>query len=366
MNFKDFFALFPATWTSFSEDKAPRLAAALSYFTLFSIAPMLVIAIGVAGQVFGAEAANGEITKQLTETLGKTAANAVQELLQNAYKNDPARPLTATIIGGVLLLFAASGLFGALQDSLNTIWGVTPKPDLGLMGTLRARFISFAMVLGVGFLMLVSLALTTFLSLMTGYLNGIVGDSVWIAQAANLIVGFIVTTLLFAAIFKVLPDVEIQWRDVWVGAAATSVLFSIGRYALSWYLSRPGTESAYGSAGALVVLLIWVNYASKILFFGAEFTKAYANKFGSKILPSDHAIAVTSEARARQGMSGTQQHSPLHGKAKSPQQKGVALAKSAGPKVTPEEARKEFEWTLSVVAGALLAGIWFLRRNPRD
>jgi len=253
-----------------------------------------------------------------------------------------------------------------LQDSLNTIWGVAPKPDLGLMGTIRARFISFAMVLGVGFLLLVSLALTAILSLMTGYLNGIVGESVWIAQAANLIIGFIVTLLLFAAIYKVLPDVEIQWRDVWVGAAATSILFSIGRYALSWYLSRPGTESAYGSAGALVVLLIWVNYASQILFFGAEFTKVYANKFGSKILPSSHAIAVTDEARARQGMSGTQTHSPVKKSLVATNGKGAALAPAAGPKITPEEARKEFEWTLSVVAGALLAGIWFLRRNPRD
>jgi membrane protein len=365
MNSKEFFALFPATWTSFSEDKAPRLAAALSYFTLFSIAPMLVIAIGVAGQVFGAEAAQGQIKDKLVETLGETAATAVQELLQNASQGDSSKPIYATIIGVVLALFAASGLFGALQDSLNTIWGVAPRPDLGIMGTLRARLISFAMVLVIGFLLLVSLALTAVVSVMTGYLSGVIGDSVWIAQTANLVVGFLVSFLLFAAIYKVLPDVEIKWHDVWVGAAATSFLFTIGRYALVWYLSRPGTESAYGSAGALVVLLIWVNYASQILFFGAEFTKVYANKFGSRILPSDHAIAVSDEARARQGLAATQKHSPVVATKTKGAQQGAVLAKSA-PKITPEEARKEFEWTLSVVAGAVLAGMWFLRRKSKE
>jgi membrane protein len=365
MNSKEFFALFPATWASFSEDKAPRLAAALSYFTLFSIAPMLIIAIGVAGQVFGPEAAQGQIKAQLEGNLGETAATAVQELLQNAYQNDSSKPILATIIGGVLALFAASGLFGALQDSLNTIWGIAPRPDLGIMGTLRARVVSFAMVLVIGFLLLVSLALTAAVSLMTDQLSGIIGNSVWIAQIANLLLGFLVTMLLFAAIYKVLPDVRIKWRDVWVGAAATSFLFLIGRYALVWYLGRPGTESAYGSAGALVVLLIWVNYASQILFFGAEFTKVYANKFGSKILPSRHAIAVTPEARARQGLASIQNHSPVAStKGQSPQQ-ALALANRT-PKMTPEEARKEFEWTLSVVAGAVLAGMWIMRRRSKD
>ena len=362
MNFKEFVSLFPATYTAFSEDKATRLAAALSYFTLFSLAPLLLILISLVAIFFGDEAARGSVQNYLISTmrLSEDTAGTVQELVRNASANRGNQPALTTAIGIGVALMGASGLFGALQDSLNTIWGVAPKPNLGITGVLRARFVSFAMVLGVGFLLLVSLLLTSFLSILTGFLNGMFGEIVWMADLINWVVGFVIATLLFAAIYKVLPDAEIKWHDVWIGALATSVLFTIGRYAISLYLERSATNSAYGSAGGIIVLLLWVNYASLILFFGAEFTKVYANKFGSKIQPSEHAVAVTDEARARQGLPAQQSHNPLE----KPKSGALAATQNgAKPRISPEDARREFEWTLSVVAGAVLAGFFFLRRS---
>jgi membrane protein len=224
-----------------------------------------------------------------------------------AASNRQGGSIVATIIGVVTLLFGASGVFGELQDSLNTIWEVQPKPGLGFFATLKKRFFSFAMVLGVGFLLLVSLVISAALAALGGMLGGAQEDQSLIWKAINFAISFGVTTLLFALIYKILPDAKVQWRDVWIGAVVTALLFSIGKAALGWYLARPTTTSSYGAAGSFVALLLWVYYSAQILFLGAEFTQVYAKMYGSKIQPDEDAVPVTEEARAQQGIPRREQ-----------------------------------------------------------
>lgn len=296
------FELLKNTYQSWSEDKASRLAAALAYYTIFSIAPLLVIAIAIAGLVFGHEAARGQITEQIRGVMGPTSAAAVQDMLANA--QTPASGIIATIIGVVTLLFGAAGVFGQLQDALNTIWGVEPKPGRGILATVKERFLSFAMVLGVGFLLLVSLLVSAGISALTKFVGHAIPGVPWLWEAVNNIVSFGVFGLLFAMIFKILPDAKVQWRDVWIGALMTSLLFILGKFAIGLYLGRSSVASSYGAAGSLVVLLLWIYYSAQILFFGAEFTQVYATASGTEIEPAEGAIAVTQPARAEQGLKG--------------------------------------------------------------
>jgi membrane protein len=208
--------------------------------------------------------------------------------------------IVATVIGIATLVFGASGVFGELQSSLNTIWEVAPKPNQGIWATIRQRFFSFTMVVGVGFLLLVSLIVSTAL----GAIGTLFGQSV-IWNVINFAISFGVTTLLFALVYKVLPDVKIQWSDVWIGAVVTALLFTIGKAALGWYLGRQSTTSTYGAAGSFVALLLWVYYAAQILFLGAEFTQVYAKEYGSQITPAENAVPLTEEARAQQGLPHT-------------------------------------------------------------
>ena len=378
MKFKDLFPLLKDTFAAFGEDKVSRLAAALSYYTIFSIAPILVVILSIAAIFFNAQTARAGLMDQIGQVVGPTGANAIGEILTNANKAGQSGNIWASIIGIATVLVGASGLFAALQDSLNTVWGVAPKPDAGIGYLIRSRFLSFAMVLGIGFLLIVSLAASTFVKAGAGWVGQLLGGAAWIAPVFNVIIFFFVLLILFAAIFKVLPDAQVQWHDVWIGAALTSVLFSVGKFALSWYLSRPGTASAYGSAGALVVLLLWINYASMILFFGAEFTKVYANKFGSHIEPDADAMAVSDEARARQGLAPRPQNkgaktadekralSAVKGdalpsdKTLSPAEKEAKIAELRA------EARKSFEFSMAVVAGGLAAVVWALKRRENQ
>jgi membrane protein len=298
--------LIKDTFSDWSEDKAPRLAASLAYYTAFALAPLLVIAIAVAGFFFGREAATNQIGQQVSGLLGETAGNAVNGMVQAASNNQGAG-IVATVIGIVTLLFAASGVFGQLQDALNTIWEVQPKPGQGIIATLKNRFFSFAMVLGVGFLLLVSLVISAALGALGGAVAGDQFGQTLIWKAINFVVSFGITTLLFALIFKVLPDAKVQWRDVWIGAVVTALLFTIGKAALGWYLGRPGTTSTFGAAGSFVALLLWVYYTAQILFLGAEFTQVYAKAFGSRIEPAENAVPVTEEARAQQGIPRKEQ-----------------------------------------------------------
>lgn len=282
--------LIQETLKEWSNDKASRLAAALSYYTIFSIAPLLVIAIALASLVFGREAATNQVVGEIRGLVGEDGAQVIQTILQNASKTTSG--VLATVIGIVTLLIGASGAFGQLQDSLNIIWEVKPREGRGFKGILRDRFLSFSMVLVIGFLLLVSLVLSAVLSGVGKYLSDVLPMSSVVLQAVNFVISLAVTSLLFALIFKVLPDAYVRWRDVWVGSVVTALLFSLGRFLIGLYLGRSSVSSAYGAAGSLVVILLWIYYSAQILFLGAEFTQVYANKFGVSIIPKPNAVRL--------------------------------------------------------------------------
>ncbi|MEY4510872.1 MAG: hypothetical protein RLZZ450_2994 [Pseudomonadota bacterium] len=290
MRAKTLWEILKETGSDWSKDDATRLAAALAYYTVLSIAPLLVVAVSVAGLVFGEEAARGQIAGQLSSVVGPEAGKGIQTLLSNAKSPDDGT--IGSIVGIVVLLFGASGVFGELQASMNSIWKVEPKPGLGVWGWLRARFFSFSMVLGVAFLLLVSLLLSAVLAGIGGAFSNALPGGAWVWEIVNFVVSLGVITVLFALIFKVVPDVEIQWKDVWIGAAVTALLFTLGKFGLGLYLGRASVASPYGAAGSLIVLVIWMYYAAQILFMGAEFTQVYARHRGSRIAPSDHAQPI--------------------------------------------------------------------------
>lgn len=300
MKLKDIWTLLKDTYHQWSEDKASRLAAALSYYTIFSLAPLLVIAIAITGLVYGQQAAQNQIVGQIQGLVGHNGAQAIQTMIEGARK--PSTSIIATIIGIILLLFGAAGLFGQLQDALNTIWEVTPKPNQGVWAMIKERFLSFTMVLGIGFLLLVSLVISATLSALGVFITGLLPGMDILLQVVNFVVSFAVVTFLFAMIFKYLPDAEIAWRDVWLGAIVTAFLFTVGKFLIGLYLGRSSVTSSYGAAGSLVVILLWVYYSGQILFFGAEFTQVYANKFGSHIVPEPDAIKTPGTERGEQGI----------------------------------------------------------------
>lgn len=297
---KIFFQLLKEAFQEWQDDKASRLAAALAYYTVFSLAPLVIIAIAIAGAIFGEEAARGELVGQIESLVGAQGAQVIQTAINNA--NQPNTSSIASIISIAVLLFGASGVFAQLQDALNTIWGVQVDPNMGVMGFVRKRILSFGAVLGIGFLLLVSLVISAVLSAVSHYLSNFVPGIDFLWQLLDLVVSFAVITFLFALMFKFLPDVKIKWGDVWIGAIITSLLFTLGKYLLGLYLGRGSLGSTYGAAGSLVVLLAWIYYSAQILFFGAELTEVYAKKFGSQIVPDDHAISLSHEARAKQGI----------------------------------------------------------------
>ncbi|BAY82923.1 putative ribonuclease BN [Calothrix parasitica NIES-267] len=301
MSLKQIWRLLKETFKEWNEDKASRLAAALSYYTIFSLAPLLIITIAIAGAVFGDDAARGEVVRQIQGLVGKDGAEVIQTALQNAQRPDTRN--IASIISIGVLLFGASNVFAQIQDALNTIWEVKPKPGRSFIQVLRKRFLSFAMVGGVGFLLLVSLIVNAGLAAMVNYFTNLIPGIDWIWQIANFAISFAVITVLFAIIYKFMPDVEIAWSDVWVGSAITSLLFVIGKSLLGLYLGNGSFGSAYGAAGSLVVVLAWINYAAQIIFFGAEFTQVYASKYGSRIVPDENAMRVPEVDRAKQGMN---------------------------------------------------------------
>ncbi|HEX6306505.1 MAG TPA: YihY/virulence factor BrkB family protein [Anaerolineales bacterium] len=301
MDAKAFIELFRETFEEWSEDKAPRLAAALSYYTVFSLAPLLIIAIAVAGFFLGRGDVQQQILSEVETMLGPEGRDLVQGLIQDSSR--PGANLLAMVVGIVTLVFGASGVYGQLQEALNTIWEVESAPDAGIWDTIRKRFLSFTMVLGSGFLLLVSLLLSAALSAASEYFSNLLPgtDSLW--QILNVVASYAVITLLFALVFKVLPDVEIEWGDVWIGAAVTALLFTIGKFLIGWYLGTSAPGSTYGGAGSLVVILLWVYYSAQILFFGAEFTQVYARHYGSRIVPSEGAISLEMEPRLQERVS---------------------------------------------------------------
>lgn len=295
---KGAFALLKESYTEFSKDKCMRLGAALAYYAIFSIAPLLLIAIGIVGAVYGQQAAQGQVTQQLTTVLGPQMAEAVGEIVKSAGQNSRG----ATLTGLALLLVGASGVFAQLKEALNTIWEVKPKPNQGIWGFIRSRLLTFGVVLVIGFLMLVSLILTTLVTAFNGYIEQSFGIPPFISQILAILVPFAVEVLLFALLFKLLPDAKVLWKNVWVGAAVTALLFEIGKAFLSWYLAHSSTTSSFGAVAAPVLVLVWVYYSSLILFFGAEFTEVWARATGHVIEPKANAMKETPEERAEQGM----------------------------------------------------------------
>jgi membrane protein len=293
-------SLVKETVSEAGEDKVPRLAASLAFYTLLSLSPLVIVAISVAGLVFGQEAARGQIAGELRSVFGPEASDGIQAIMAHASR--PSTGIISAAIGAVVLLFGASGVFGELQDSLNTLWEVAPKPDRGLWGMVRDRFMSFSMVLGVAFLLLVSLVVSAGLHALGAWLSSSFAAIEWIGEVINFVVSLGITSLLFALLYKVVPDVKIAWRDVWVGGLVTAFLFALGKFGIGLYMGKAGVASPFGAAGSLVVIVVWVYYSAHILFFGAEFTQVYARAMGSRLEPSRGAVALTEEARAQQGI----------------------------------------------------------------
>jgi len=273
-----------------------ELAAALSYYTLFSLTPLLVIAIGIAGIAFGHETAQQQILETIQDLIGPEGTEAVQLMIQNV-SSRPETGRISTLLGFVVLFFGAGGVVAELQSALDKIWEVTPKPSSAIWGFLRQRLFSFAMVLAIGFLLLISLIASAILTSLTELLGQFVGATAVIIYVLDIVVSFFFVTLLFAMIYKFVPDARIQWRDVAIGSALTAFLFTIGKFCIGLYLGTSGITSVYGAAGSLITILLWVYYSSLIFFFGAQFTRTYASEYGSGIIPADYAerVAVPSK-----------------------------------------------------------------------
>ncbi len=286
--------VFLSAAKSWNADNAFKHSAAVSFYTLFSLAPITIIAVTVAGIVFGKEAAAAGLQSQVAALAGPASAELVQAVAKASETERTS--VISTVIGVALLLFGATTVFGQLQDSFNKIWGVRTKPSKsGWLVLIVQRLLSLAMVLTIGFLLLVSLILTTTLTTLIGQVGGELPGSAAVLKIADTGIGLIVITVLFALLFKVLPDVRVRWRDVWLGAGLTAVLFTIGRYLIALYLGHSTVASIYGAAGSLVALLIWVYYSCAILFFGVEFTRAYRAAHRLKVVPKETAVIVREE-----------------------------------------------------------------------
>jgi membrane protein len=303
--------LLKSTATEWSRDKCPQLGAALAYYTIFSLAPLVLVLLGVFGLIYGSnEQARQKILDQLSYLVDPSGVKVFQDIANSA--TEPKAGILATAIGILVALFGASGIFGQLQDALNTIWAVKPKPGQGIWGFIRARFLSFTMVGGVCFLLLVSLTVEGLLKGLHSYLQSIIPGGHYLGLAIFYVFDLGIIVLLFAMLFRYLPDAKIAWRDVWTGAALTAILFVIGKFLLSLYLGSGAAGSAYGAASSLITLLLWIFYSAQILLFGAEFTKVYANIYGSHVEPEEHAVKVE-----RKEIEVPRKQEPKHARSKS-------------------------------------------------
>jgi len=287
MRGKFYWRLLRDTVNSFLEDRALRMAGALAYYSVFSMAPLVLISIGVASQFFDGDEVRAQMLGQIGETVGPSARDSLDKILQHTGATDG---IIATVVGIAVLLFGASGVFAELQDALNNIWKVKPKPGLGIKAMIRDRLLSFAVVLGTGFLLLVSLVLSAALAALGWWMERRFPGASWLWQVLNGVLSFAVVALLFALIFKVLPDAKIAWRDVAVGAVGTAALFTVGKALIGLYLGQSGVAGAYGAAGSVVILLVWVYYSAVILLFGAEFTHVYALATRRHVEPTEIAV----------------------------------------------------------------------------
>lgn len=308
ITFKGFWQVLKTTFKGFIDHKVTKLSGSLAYYTVFSMAPLLVVIISLCGLFLGQEAAQGEIYSQLAGFMGKETASQLQDIVAKAALGE--KDKIAFIIGIVTLLVGSTTVFADIQESINTIWGLKAKPKRGWLKMLQNRFLSFSVIISLGFILLVSLAVTTVLDGFSSRLQARFSDvSVVLFYILNQLLTLAVISLIFAVIFKVLPDAIIKWGDVFLGAVVTAVLFMIGKFGISIYIGQSDIGSTYGAAGSLVILLLWTYYSSIILYLGAEFTKAYAVAYGSEILPSHYAV-TTKEIEVETGNDSVQQNAP--------------------------------------------------------
>jgi len=280
MTSKRLLQLLKVSFSRWNEHRAPKLGAALAYYTVLSLAPLLVLTVAIAGFFFGAAAVRGDLAHQLQNLMGHESAQAIQTVLKTTYK--PGAGIISTVLGILALLFGASGAFNELRDSLNLIWNAPRRAGSGILNEIRSRFFSFAMVLAIGFLLLVSLSLSAGLAAAGKFVGDLLPISAFVLEIFNFLFSFVAITFLFALIYKYVPDVRLDWSDVWIGAAVTSLLFSLGKFLIGFYLGKAAVGSAYGAAGSLVVVLVWVYYSAQIFWYGAEFTQVYATSDGSQ------------------------------------------------------------------------------------
>jgi len=293
------------SFTGFSDDKITKLSGALAYYTVFSMAPLLLVIISLCGIFLGREAVEGEIYRTLSGFMGADTAAQLQQIIKNA--SFSGKGTIAAIVGIITLLVGATTVFAEIQDSINSIWRIKPKPKKGWLKMLQNRFLSFSVIISLGFILLVSLGLSSIIDGFFKQLEARFPDvAVVVFYIFNQVVMLAVTTLIFGVVFKVLPDAKIKWKDVIAGSVVTAVLFMLGKFGISFYISKSDVGSTYGTAGSLVVLLLWTYYSSIILYFGAEFTKAYALKYGEEIHPNDYAV-TTKEVVIEQGKKSVQE-----------------------------------------------------------
>ncbi|MEO9004136.1 MAG: YihY/virulence factor BrkB family protein [Ginsengibacter sp.] len=290
-SFKNIWEVLKNSFTGFADDRVMTMSSSLAYYTVFSMAPLLIIIISLSGIFLGQDAAEGKVYEQLTSFVGSNTASQLQEMIKNASLSGKSK--IAVIIGVITLIIGATTVFSQIQDSINSIWGLKPKPKKGWLKFLKNRFLSFSIIIGLGFLLLVSLGISAlidgFSDLLRAYFPHV---TVVVFYIINIVITLAIITLIFGTIFKVLPDAKIKWKDVLVGSLVTALLFMLGKFGISFYISKSQVGSTYGAAGSLVILLLWVYYSSTILYYGAEFTKAYAVKFGSAIHPDDYAVTT--------------------------------------------------------------------------
>lgn len=294
INFKKITFLLTQTFKEFLEDNGLKLSAALSYYTIFSLPPLLIIIISLCGFFFGAEAVRGEIFGQINGLVGNDVAMQIQDTIKNVTLSKS--NTFATIIGLIVLIIGASGVFVEIQDSLNYIWGIKAKPKRGFIRFLKNRVTSFSMIGSAGFLLLVGLIVNSVMDVLNTRLTArFPQDSIYLFYALNLLIVFLIISLLFTVIFKTLPDGKIALRDCMIGAGFTALLFMIGKFAIGAYLGSSAVASVYGAAGSVILILVWVYYSAIILYFGAEFTKVYAHTHGKKIIPNAYSVQILKE-----------------------------------------------------------------------
>jgi membrane protein len=356
-SFKLVWSALKKAFSGFSEDKLTKLSASLAYYTVFSLGPLLIVIIFLCGIFLGREAVEGTVYTQIKGFIGADAAAQVQEIIKNA--SISGKGGLAATIGVITLLIGATTVFGEIQDSINGIWGLKPKPKAGWFKLVKDRLLSFGLIASLGFLLLVSLGATALVEALGKRLEAAFPNvTVIVFYIVNLLLTMSVTTILFAAIFKILPDAKIKWKDIWPGAIATSVLFLIGKFAISFYISKSNVGSTYGAAGSLVILLVWVYYSSIILYFGAEFTKSYALQKGARIVPTEYA-----EWDKEPPVAGAK---PKPGHGPAPQQKTEIPVHVIAPVLKEKiEARKKPK-KKSVGMGTVLFGLLLYFFNSKE